>query len=66
LCITDDVVTIFQNCVNLPELAAGSGSEPFHDGYQFFHIKLEEGADIQEEMGGGGGSPCCNMSSSKD
>jgi hypothetical protein len=50
LCNTDDVVTIFQNCVNLPELAAGSGSEPFHDGYRFTHIKVEEGADIKEEM----------------
>jgi hypothetical protein len=48
--MNDAVVSIFQNCLNLPELAHASDSEPFHDGNRFIHIKVEEGADMQEDM----------------
>jgi hypothetical protein len=46
--VTDEVVVVFQNCVNLMELVPGSHSEPCHD-VNFVDVKVEEVTDLQEE-----------------
>jgi hypothetical protein len=47
--VTDKVVVVFQNCVNLLENVPGSYSETCHVGIEVIHIKVEEVTDMQEE-----------------
>jgi hypothetical protein len=47
--MTDKVVVIFQNSVNLMACAPGSYSEPCYDVSQFLHIKVEEVTHVQKE-----------------
>jgi hypothetical protein len=48
--MSDEVLVVFQDCINSLEIVSGSDSEMFRDGNQFIHIKVEEVAGIQEEM----------------
>jgi hypothetical protein len=48
--MSDEVLVVFQDCINSLEIVPGSDSETFRDGNQFIHIKVEEVAGIQEEM----------------
>jgi hypothetical protein len=47
--MTDNVVVIFQNSVNLMDCAPGSYSEPCYDVSQFLHIIVEEVTHVQKE-----------------
>jgi hypothetical protein len=47
--VTDKVVVVFQNCVNLLENVPGSCNETCHDRIEAVHIKVEEDTYMQEE-----------------
>jgi hypothetical protein len=46
--VTDEVVVVFQNCVNIQELVPGSHSEACRGDIRFVDVKLEV-TDMQEE-----------------
>jgi hypothetical protein len=47
--MSDKVMLVLQNCMDLVKVEPGSDSETCHDGNHFIAIKVEKATDIQEE-----------------